>query len=310
MNKAELLEKLETVEKIATTSKFNRMLLNPIKYIKAVLFRILIYKRTKKSKTVKTKTFFDQQMSVLLPASTDIYLTGGKSHNSEIRLAKFIIKNLNSGDTFVDVGAHYGYFTLLAASILKEKGKVVSFEASENNYNILEKNTQNISNVEAINKAISDQKGTIEFYEFPNLYSEYNSINAEQFENEEWFQRFSPKKIMVETIPLSPFFKRNFLFPKLIKIDVEGAELKVISGLLDFLKTNTPIIIMEYLNPKRKNAEHQKAVALLARVHYKSYIIDNEGALKLCTDLDNHLESNDLESDNIVFMKAGAFVKQ
>ena len=49
--------------------------------------------------------------------------------------------------------------------------------------------------------------------------------------------------------------------------------------------------------------EHQKAVALLKTVRYKSYIINNEGLLEPRTDLDSHLKSNELESDNIVFVR-------
>lgn len=77
-------------------------------------------------------------MNIALPASTDIYLTGGKSHDSEIRLAKFLIKNLNQGDNFVDIGAHYGYFTLLGAHLVGKGGRVF-FEPGKSTYSLLEK---------------------------------------------------------------------------------------------------------------------------------------------------------------------------
>ncbi|MEZ4982586.1 MAG: hypothetical protein R2769_13585 [Saprospiraceae bacterium] len=116
---------------------------DPFKYLGAILHRQLVFPLQKKSWETKSKTFWGEEMILLLPSSTDIYLTGGKSHDSEIRLAKFLIHQLRPGDTFVDIGTHYGYFTLLALEIVGASGKVFSLEASPVNFSILEKNTRN-----------------------------------------------------------------------------------------------------------------------------------------------------------------------
>lgn len=104
-----LIKQLSEVEKIASSSKIRRLLDNPYKYLYAILFRQLAYSR-KKREVIKTTTlFYGKKMKVALPASTDIYLTGGKSHDSEIRLARFLIQNLSGEEHFLDIGAHYGY---------------------------------------------------------------------------------------------------------------------------------------------------------------------------------------------------------
>ena len=55
----------------------------------------------------------------------------------------YVIKELerllNPGDTFVDVGANIGYFTLLAAGKVGKKGKVIAFEPWPDNCQLLEK---------------------------------------------------------------------------------------------------------------------------------------------------------------------------
>lgn len=303
MQKITLLQKLSSVEQLAKASKFARMLFNPLKYAHAILYRKLIYINTKKSKEVKAVTFFGKKMSLLLPASTDIYLTGGKSHDSEIRLAKFLLHNLGEGDCFVDVGAHYGYFTLLAATIVKKTGQVIAFEAAQNTFIILKKNTQRLTNTRATNKAVSDENGCISFYEFPNLYSEYNSIDLQQFEKTDWIATATPKINTVDTIQLASFLVEEQVVPKIIKIDVEGAEFKVISGLQEHLVAQAPLIAMEYVSKARQNEAHQQAAALLAEFGYKSYIIDENGSLVLCVNIDAHLAQQQLESDNIVFKK-------
>jgi len=303
MQQAILLDKLSRVAQLATASKLTRLLAHPLKYAHAILHRKLIYANNKKSKEVTAPTFFGKEMSLLLPASTDIYLTGGKSHNSEIRLAKFLINNLTAGDSFLDVGAHYGYFTLLAATLVSKSGQVVAFEASKNTFAILSKNTQHTENISVINKAVSNEVGSITFYEFPNLYSEYNSIDIQQFKNTDWFDKEPPVKNTIATVPLSSFLAAEKVVPKVIKIDVEGAEFKVISGLQTYLSEQSPLIAMEYVSSERKNEAHQKAAALLAGFEYESYTIDETGALVLCVNVDAHLVQEQLESDNIVFKK-------
>ncbi len=303
MNKIELIQQLDKVEKIASVSRFKRMLMHPFKYFNSIIFREVIYKRKKVSKKVLSKTFFDTNMHLLLPSSTDIYLTGGKSHDSEIRLAKFLINNLKNDDSFVDVGAHYGYFTLLGSKLVGNNGKVYSFEASPTTYRILNENTHQKSNINAFNLAVSDEVSTLKFHEFPNLYSEYNTLDINQFKNKTWFSEYKPKEIIIKSITLDNFLHNKKVCPKIFKIDVEGAENKVINGLRDYLTENSPFIAMEYLSEERGNEEHQKAESKLNSLGYFSFVIDKSGNLRKIDFISKYLQENNLESDNIVFSK-------
>ena len=303
MLKKELLLKLNRVEMIASVSKLRRMLIHPIKYIDAILFREIIYKKSKKGREITCKTFFQNEMHILLPASTDIYLTGGKSHDSEVRLAKYLILNLHEMDTFMDIGAHYGYFSLLASRIVGEKGHVVSFEASPTTFRILEKNSTKDRMLKVYNYAISNTNNDLIFYEFPNLYSEYNTLEVEQFSEEEWFKLASPKKVKVSAIILDDFFSKENYRPHIIKIDVEGAEYKVLSGANDYLNNNSPSIVMEYLSAQRGNEAHLQAENLLKSKGYLPYLIDSKGQLNVVANINLYLDENELESDNIVFIK-------
>jgi len=304
MLKETLLSNINNVEKIASASKLVRMLGRPIKYIDAISFREFRYKKTKKEKEISCSTFFGTEMNVLLPSSTDIYLTGGKSHDSEIRLARYIINTLNQGDTFMDIGAHYGYFSLLASSIVGDGGRVISFEAAPKTYRILNKNASKVSNINVHNNAVSDTTGTLSFYEFPNLYSEYNTLDVSQFENEEWYKNSKPQEIKIESIVLDNFLTQTNTNPTLIKIDVEGAEYKVISGMKNHLHNNNPIIVMEYLSDDRSNDMHIQAERHLHSENYNSFLIDKKGHLIKADNISQYLQSNNLESDNVVFVKS------
>jgi len=303
MSKKELLLNINKVHKIASASKMSRMLNHPIKYISAIFFREILYKRSLKEKEVTSETFFNEKMHLLLPSSTDIYLTKGKSHSSEIRLAKYLINNLESGDTFVDVGAHYGYFTLLASKLVGELGKVFSFEASPTTYRILGKNCSSFKNIFPNNVAVSDSNNDVIFHEFPNLFSEYNSLDVDQFKEEKWFQNYKPLKVEAKGLRLGDFMTEQKIAPKIIKIDVEGAEFKVLSGTKEFLKDNSTYIVLEYLSDARGNSEHIKASELLTSLGYKSFSIDGNGDIELVESLPAYFSQNKIDSDNIVFKK-------
>lgn len=298
-----LLKGLQKVEKIAGAPKWHRLLSNPANYLVAILHRLLVFRRTKKSKTATTRTFFGEKMHILLPSSTDIYLTGGKSHSSEINLARFLVHQLNPGDVFMDIGAHYGYFSLLGAAIVGSEGSVWSFEASPTTYSILHQNTSPKSNIHAFHHAIADTHENLTFFEFPNLYSEYNTLDISQFEGESWFSKFQPKEVIVEAIVMDEFAEMNDITPKIIKIDVEGAEFKVISGMQRMLREQSPILVMEFLSEIRGNEEHLKARQLLLDNRYHSYSISQDGSLSPVVNIEAYLRDQEVDSDNIVFKK-------
>lgn len=72
------------------------------------------------------------------------------------------------------------------------------------------------------------------------LYSEYNTSEVTPFEQEAWFTKFKPEKVEIEAITLDKLILDNNLNPAIIKIDVEGAEDKVIAGAENTLHQHSP----------------------------------------------------------------------
>ena len=183
------LNKLQKVEQLAAAGVLSRFFANPARYVSAMALVKFIYPVTRKSSLRQTNLFWGDSMKVLLPAATDIYLTGGKTHESETRLAKYLVKNLKQGDTFVDIGAHFGYFTLLAAHLVGNSGKVYGIEPAKGTFEVLKENVSAKNNISIYHNAVSDKQEVVSFYEFPVLYSEYNAMNVDKFENESWMQK-------------------------------------------------------------------------------------------------------------------------
>lgn len=289
--------------RLSGTSKLARLAQRPFRYLYSILFRELFYPFTKKEVLKKARLFFGREMQVALPSATDIYLTGGKSHDSEVRLALFLMNTLKRGQSFLDIGAHYGYFSLLASELTGIKGRVFSFEPSSKTFELLRQNVSGFTNITVFQKAVSADDEDVVFYEFDNLHSEYNSIFVGQFEKKDWFQKSPPKETRIPATSIDKLTSTFNFLPDLIKIDVEGAEYQVISGALRYLDARTPLLILEYLEPSRSNDQHRQATRLLEAHHYFPNAIDDQGNLQRLEDIDSYLIEKSLDSDNIVFRK-------
>ncbi len=83
-------------------------------------------------------------------------ILSGKWEDYETELFK---KNIKPGVTVVDIGAHIGYYTVIAAQLVGDKGKVYAFEPDPRNFKLLQRNVEanGYSNVVLVNKAVSDK---------------------------------------------------------------------------------------------------------------------------------------------------------
>jgi FkbM family methyltransferase len=76
---------------------------------------------------------------------------------------RLLRKLLDSGDTFIDVGAHIGWFTTVAARSVGAVGQVIACEPYPSNTAMLKRNLarNDCSNVRVVEAALGSQRGTI-----------------------------------------------------------------------------------------------------------------------------------------------------
>ena len=304
--KAELLQKLSNINESAKAGKVQRFLLNPSKYLLGAFVNKFSYRIKKDASRKSTNTFFNSTMTLDLPAGMDIYLLGAKSHDSEIRLAKYLINVLDKEDVVIDVGAHFGYFTQLMSQMVGSTGKVLSIEASPRNFELLSLNTQDYTNVQTMNIALSDKNEEMTFYEFPTLYSEYNSLLKSQYANEDWMKDAKVNECLI-TAKTFDSLVTSLPKIKLVKIDVEGAELSVINGMATFLASGEPLqIVMEYLYGKSNTQNYLEAVALLIKAKFKLFKLNDEGKTERLelSELVQHFKTSNNDSDNLLFIRS------
>ena len=77
-----------------------------------------------------------------------------------------IEKQIKKGDVILDIGANIGFYTLIMAKLVGEKGKVYAFEADPTNFEILKKNVEvnGYKNIVLVNKVVSNKNEKIKFY--------------------------------------------------------------------------------------------------------------------------------------------------
>ena len=148
-------------------------------------------------------------------------------------------KLLQPGMVFVDIGANIGFFTLLAARAVGNTGKVYAFEPGEEHFILLEKNAQKneYTNIITVKKAASDSIGTASFY------LQNDNLCAHSLLPDE-----SSTEVTVETTTLDEYFKTNNKVD-VIKVDVEGAEPKVMAGMKQVIAANHKMALLTEFFP-------------------------------------------------------------
>lgn len=295
--KEEWLKILDEKEKLFSGSKLMRFINQPQKYFNSIWVRKISFPLSKKGTEKTCKTFWGDSFTVVLPAGNDIYLAGTKSFFAEIRQAKFMIKQLKQGETYMDVGAHFGFFSLLASRLVGDEGKIFSFEPTRSTFAVLTKNLLKQKNSFLLSLAVSSTEGEVEFFEFNQFLSENNSAKPD----ENKVTAKDMQRYMVKTISLSKFCANEKITPSIIKIDAEGLELEVVSGMKKLLELHSPKIIMEFA--REKNENYFSAAEILKSFGYKSFLIDKNGNKEASNDLTKNLKEMNAESDNVVFMK-------
>lgn len=144
------------------------------------------------------------------------------------------------GDVVVDVGACYGGYTSFFSSILGGTGKIYCVELFPQNFQNLEMRFGHFKNIEFINAAISDSIGTESVYIGDS--SEAHNIIGHSTSHVP-----NVKVGEIKSTTLDEMLKDE-VEVGLIKIDVEGAELKVLNGMTNVIKRTKAILIENHLD--------------------------------------------------------------
>jgi FkbM family methyltransferase len=148
------------------------------------------------------------------------------------------IRTVKTGDMVYDIGANVGFYTLLAAQLAGPTGRIIAFEPLPRNLALLKRHVQlnNLTNVEVFDGAVSDRSGIARFStgEIPEMthLAEGGDLEVQTFQLDE----------LVSSGRLPP--------PRVMKVDVEGAEADVLHGARDLLSRHKPALLLATHGPE------------------------------------------------------------
>lgn len=150
----------------------------------------------------------------------------------------WVREHLKQGERFVDVGASFGYYTSLASQIVRNTGRVFSFEPSPIACGTIRDtiSRNGITNIELSCSAVGNECGEIDIL----LPPDNNLHSPSVFESGEGF---TPRMVTVVSIDSNEYLNDGKPID-MIKIDVEGYEPNVIQGMEKLISTRLVKMIM------------------------------------------------------------------
>lgn len=170
---------------------------------------------------------------LIQPQVEKFYWTGGHERHIQGALAA----NLSENDTFWDVGAHIGFFTLQGTRAVGPKGTVVAFEPMPDNRSRLTRNLKlNGATAGVIGEAVGDTPGRLPMY----------SLGSSLMWTLDPLAGGIPRgEVSVGTLD---GYLANMAVPDLVKIDAEGYETEVLRGGRKLIGLRTARFIIEFMS--------------------------------------------------------------
>lgn len=217
----------------------------------------------------------------------------------------YILDQVQSGDTVVDVGAHKGGYLYHLLKKVGVNGQVHAFEPQNNLYKLLVKLKASLGwrNVFISNVALSDCNSKVTLH-IPVKTGKTDSPGASIINLEHINTQTMAQDTMTET--LDDYCKARNIRPSFIKIDVEGNELKVLKGSASTINTHNPKIMVESEERHIGKERVEEVFAFLLDLGYKGSFIKDDQYVSLDQfDFAQHQDINIKPyCNNFIFEKA------
>lgn len=168
----------------------------------------------------------------------------------------------------LDVGAHAGYYTLLAARLVGARGVVVAFEPNPRNARYLRRHVDRnrLPQVEVQQLAVGKASGTVGFSTGTGTGTGHVADGG---------------LLRVQMLRLDEFVIARGIRPTHIKVDIEGGELDMLEGARQVLTRFRPTVFLSTHGP----AVHRACCELMTQLDYELQPIRAEEALPVATEV-------------------------
>lgn len=184
---------------------------------------------------------------------------------------------LRPGDVYVDVGAHIGYLSALAARTVTPSGSVIAFEPADDTFARLSAAFvgPGFTHVRTVHAAVADTSETRVLY-----------AAAGEWQHQAYRNSLHPGDGLVPTsdvrvVTLDEAIERPRI--RLLKVDVEGGETAVLNGACHLLAAQRCDALLVELNPPALGRAGESVAALVGQLEgygYEPYRISEQGRLR------------------------------
>lgn len=242
---------------------------------------------------LSAQTFWGERMRVEFPEIVSCFLY--RYGYFEPDLTKLVMKYVKPDDVFIDIGTHFGYYSLLASKLVGKGGQVHSFEPTANTYKVVFSNLSQKTNVTLNNLAVWSESTSLLFKDYGNTLSAFNSLYSAKLD-ESTLKGLKPIEYNVNTTTIDEYVSKLNLKPNFIKIDAENAEYDILTGMKHTLEKIRPIITLEVGDVNKGEFKSSaEAVQFLMGYGYLAYELKQDELVK-------HIPSEVYQHTNLIFL--------
>lgn len=200
---------------------------------------------------------------------------------------RFVERFLKEGMTVLDIGAHHGFYTILASRKVGISGRVIGFEPSPREQRWLNINLRlnHCKNVTIEPMALSNEEGEAILYLGDWSHTVFNSLRPPSISG-------YVKEINIRTISLDTYVERaGIKHIDFIKIDAEGAEIEILKGANQLFNKDYHPVIMAEISNKRTEAwgyPSSDIYDFLANRGYSWFALNPEGRMIMLKEKENN----------------------
>jgi FkbM family methyltransferase len=213
---------------------------------------------------VTATLFTRERLAIVLPelSGLDLYRHGC----IEPDLTALVLRTLQRGMTFVDVGAHHGYYASLAKRLVGPEGVVLAFEPGRQAFSLLSRNMSHHRNIRLENMAAGATNGTAVLRDFGPRHSALNTLKTQARVPSRERDQLGARTYEVPCVRLDDYLAGHGLRPDFIKIDAEGSELDVLRGMEETLKETEGLVSVEVGDYDDGPSMSRECIAFMARL--------------------------------------------
>lgn len=201
----------------------------------------------------------------------------------EVRTAKLLRELLKPGDTVVDVGGNIGWFSLISAALVGPSGQVHAFEPLPANVKRFQANIgeNGFKHITIHEMGAGDSEGQFEIYSFDTGADDRHMLASLRPVMD------GGKKIACRVRRIDDELQ-GVQSCKVMKLDIEGAEVMAIRGGSEFIRTRKPHIIVEF-NADTLKAFNESPLTVFDAIMkiepgYRLYAVDGFSRAQLSRD--------------------------